>query len=80
MQSVHRSFGKLLTRSADESQVSILLKDFEDADRMLTKVSISTFFPMLGMPSQADTVTACRCLQGMEGLLDVHLRYPTPVN
>ncbi|MCJ1362027.1 hypothetical protein MMC16_001129 [Acarospora aff. strigata] len=38
MQSVQRRFGKFLPRSADESQVSVLLKDFEDADRMLTKI------------------------------------------
>ncbi len=38
MQSVQRQVGKFLTRSADGSQVSVLLKDFEDADKMLTKV------------------------------------------
>lgn len=38
MQSVQRQFGKFLSRSADESKVSVLLKDFEDADKMLTKV------------------------------------------
>ena len=38
MQSVQRRFGKFLPRTADESQVSVLLKDFDDADRMLAKV------------------------------------------
>lgn len=38
MQSVQRRFGKFLPRSVDGSQVSVLLKDFEDADQMLTKV------------------------------------------
>lgn len=38
MQSVQRRFGKLLPRTADESQVAILLKDFDEADRMLAKV------------------------------------------
>ena len=38
MQSVQRRFGKFLPRTADESQVSVLLKDFEDADKMLAKV------------------------------------------
>ena len=38
MQSVQRRFGKLLPRTADESQVAVLLKDFDDADRMLAKV------------------------------------------
>ena len=38
MQSMQRRFGKLLPRTADESQVAVLLKDFEDADKMLAKV------------------------------------------
>lgn len=37
MQSMSRQFGKFLPRTADESQVAVLLKDFEDADKMLTK-------------------------------------------
>ena len=39
MQSVQRRFGKFLPRTADESQVAVLLKDFDDADKMLAKVS-----------------------------------------
>ncbi|KAL8821298.1 MAG: hypothetical protein Q9191_007336 [Dirinaria sp. TL-2023a] len=38
MQSVQRRFGKLLPRTADESQVAVLLKDFDDADKMLAKI------------------------------------------
>lgn len=38
MQSVQRRFGKLLPRTADESQVAVLLKDFDEADKMLAKV------------------------------------------
>lgn len=38
MQSMQRRFGKLLPRTADESQVAVLLKDFDDADKMLAKV------------------------------------------
>lgn len=38
MQSVQRRFGKFLPRTADEAQVGVLLKDFEDADKMLAKV------------------------------------------
>ena len=45
MQNMQRRFGKLLPRTADESQVSVLLKDFEDADRMLTKVSRTPMTP-----------------------------------
>lgn len=40
MQSMQRRFGKLLPRTADESQVAVLLKDFDDADKMLAKVGI----------------------------------------
>ncbi|KMU72491.1 SH3 domain containing protein [Coccidioides immitis RMSCC 3703] len=35
---MHRQFGKLMKRSADESQVSVLLKDFDNADKLLTKI------------------------------------------
>lgn len=40
MQSVHRQLGKLMKRSADESKVSVLLKDFDQADKLLTRVSL----------------------------------------
>ncbi|KAI4200810.1 MAG: hypothetical protein LQ346_002291 [Caloplaca aetnensis] len=36
MQSVQRRFGK--PRTADESQVAVLLKDFDDADKMLARI------------------------------------------
>jgi hypothetical protein len=39
MQSVQRQIGRYMKRSADESQVSVPLKDFEDADLLLAKVS-----------------------------------------
>lgn len=38
MMTVQRQVGKLLHRSADASQVSVLLNDFEEADKMLDKV------------------------------------------
>jgi hypothetical protein len=38
MQSVHRQFGRLMKRSADDSQVSVMLKDFDEADKLLAKV------------------------------------------
>ncbi|EEP79405.1 predicted protein [Uncinocarpus reesii 1704] len=38
MLTMHRQFGKLMKRSADESQVSVLLKDFDNADKLLTKI------------------------------------------
>jgi hypothetical protein len=38
MQSVQRHFGKYMKRSADEQQISVLLKDFEDADQLLARV------------------------------------------
>ncbi|KAJ5223464.1 hypothetical protein N7468_008006 [Penicillium chermesinum] len=43
MQSMQRKFGRLTTkRTADDSQVSVLLKDFEDADLLLGKIVEST--------------------------------------
>lgn len=35
---VQRQFQKYQKRSADEQQVSLLLKDFEDADQLLGRV------------------------------------------
>ncbi|KAJ5461840.1 uncharacterized protein N7458_003392 [Penicillium daleae] len=43
MQSMQRRFGRLTTaKSADNSQVAVLLKDFEDADNLFTKIIEST--------------------------------------
>ncbi|PWY91471.1 hypothetical protein BO94DRAFT_555302 [Aspergillus sclerotioniger CBS 115572] len=42
MQSMQRQFGRLMKRSADDSQVAILLKDFEEADKILGKIVDST--------------------------------------
>ncbi|KAJ5134745.1 hypothetical protein N7526_006110 [Penicillium atrosanguineum] len=43
MQSMQRKFGRMTTkRSADDSQVAVLLKDLEDADNLLTKIVDST--------------------------------------
>lgn len=41
MQSMQRRFGKFLPRTADETQVAVLLKCFEEADKMLAKVNTS---------------------------------------
>jgi hypothetical protein len=38
MQSAQRYFGKFQKRTADEKTVSVLLKDFEEADLLLSKV------------------------------------------
>lgn len=38
MHSVQRQFGKFMKRTPDNSKVSVLLKDFEDADKLLTRV------------------------------------------
>ncbi|OJJ48243.1 hypothetical protein ASPZODRAFT_1543737 [Penicilliopsis zonata CBS 506.65] len=42
MQSMQRQFGRFMKRSADDSQVSVLLKDFDDADKLLAKIIDST--------------------------------------
>lgn len=39
MNSMHRQFGKLMKKGAgDSANVSVLLNDYEDADKMLMKV------------------------------------------
>jgi len=45
MQSVQRHFGKYMKRSADEQQISVLLKDFEDADQLLARVRTLSLVP-----------------------------------
>lgn len=40
MQSVQRKFGRLLSKNpGDNAKVSVLLNDYEDADRILAKAS-----------------------------------------
>ena len=60
MQSVQRRFGKFLPRTADESQVAVLLKDFEDADLMLAKVVSPCYISPYIEASTADW--GCRSL------------------
>lgn len=39
MQNMSRRFGRMTTKSsADDSQIAVLLKDFDDADMLLGKV------------------------------------------
>ncbi|KAF7586903.1 hypothetical protein BBP40_008032 [Aspergillus hancockii] len=42
MQSVQRQFGKFMKRSADDGQVAILLKDFDEANKLLGRIIDST--------------------------------------
>lgn len=51
---MQRRFGKFLPRTADEAQVGVLLKDFEDADIMLAKVFLQRTI--------LDRVTADMCV------------------
>ena len=59
MQSVQRRFGKFLPRTADESQVAVLLNDFEEADKMLAKVhtTVSDHVRELLMTSNPSSLT-----------------------
>ena len=53
MQSMQRRIqGRFVPKTADESQVSVLLKDFEDADKMLNRVR---HFPMIVFKSTLTT-------------------------
>jgi hypothetical protein len=55
MNSVQRQFGKLTVKGAgNDAQVALILKDYDDADKMLTKVhsefalvSISNIYAIL---------------------------------
>ena len=73
MQSVQRRFGKFLPRTADESQVAVLLKDFDDADKMLSKVDlIPTFKAQLLITFTSDH----RCVESLARFLERHTRNP----
>lgn len=67
MQSVQRHFGKYMKRTADESQVSVLLKDFDDADKMLTRVwdPFSTRKTAIIVFVANGVVTDNRCFQSL---------------
>lgn len=41
MQSMQRQFGKLMKRSADDSQVAVLMNDFNESDKLLGRVFLS---------------------------------------
>lgn len=48
MQSVTRRVGKLMNRGpGDNAKVSVLLNDYEDADRVLAKVILTVVFYVL---------------------------------
>lgn len=49
MQSMQRRFGKFLPRSADETQVAVLLNDFDEADKMLAKVCYNVVLAKMNM-------------------------------
>jgi amphiphysin len=47
MNSINRQFGKLMNKApGDNSKVSVLLKDYEDADAILTKVHALFCLPL----------------------------------
>jgi amphiphysin len=52
MNSVHRQFGKLTHKGGgDDAKVSVLLQDFDEADKMLTKVCSHSKSPWKGLIS-----------------------------
>lgn len=48
MQSVQRQFGRFMKRSADDSQVAVLLSDFDQIDKLLDKVGRGTMDSLNG--------------------------------
>lgn len=51
MKSMQRQFGKMMTRSTDESNVAVLLRDFAQADTLLSKVRRHQFGPQWPYPT-----------------------------
>lgn len=49
MNTMHRQFGKLMNKGpGDNAKVSVLIADYEDADKSLTKVGAMTRLLALG--------------------------------
>lgn len=74
MQSVQRRFGRLTTTRADDSQVAVLLKDFDDADTLLSRVGTDIISPRVPQADFPD----CRFYQGLARRLGVHCHLPEP--
>ncbi|GAB1208081.1 hypothetical protein APSETT445_006820 [Aspergillus pseudonomiae] len=63
MLSVQRHFGKLMKRSADDTQVAILLKDFDEANKLLGRARILSeleglYAPIIGSSDSSTTEKA----------------------
>jgi hypothetical protein len=60
MHSVQRQLGRFGKRSADEQQVSVLLQDFEQADKLLTKVCLPTAVRSLSPTDSSKIIEASK--------------------
>lgn len=50
MQTVKRNYGKLMNKGpGDNAKVSVLLNDYEDADRVLAKVTLAAQPPLFDL-------------------------------
>lgn len=78
MQSMQRKFGRMTTKqSADDSQVAVLLKDFEDADMLLAKVG--SIILMTRVPQWFNSLSpGHRFHQGLARCLGVHCDLSEP--
>lgn len=77
MNTVHRQYGKLMKKGAgDNANVSVLLKDYEDVDQILTKVGhISSTIRSAKHMLTSGTVN--RSLKSMERFLGIDPQYPS---
>ena len=77
---MQRTFGKFLPRTADESQVAVLLKEFDDADKMLSKVGQQSlhYLGNWDLLIEGLFTTASRCHQSLARLLERYIHYSAP--
>lgn len=47
MQRVQRKFGTFLPRTANDADIAAMLREFEEADQMLSKVCVTSISPYL---------------------------------
>jgi hypothetical protein len=76
MNTVHRQFGKLKRRGGDQANVAMLLNEYEDADKMLTKVWAHDFLSWVALWISLTLFVANRGIERLERRLGFDSQHP----
>ena len=77
MNTVHRQFGKLKRRGGDQANVAMLLNEYEDADKMLTKVRAYTFLTQCAFGASLTKFAVDRGIERLERRLGFYPQHPS---